>query len=137
MSLKANIKHERVAIPGGGGDDERYVLIVNVENEGEEDATDFRLDVDFPATFLDEGAHVRRVASTKPGFERFQITNAAQRIEHLYPGDQTDLIAFHYVIRGKVKRESPELLQEKVTATVSSGNMRPQKTVKTIAELMN
>jgi hypothetical protein len=46
-------------------------------------------------------------------------------------------ISFHYVIRGKVKRESPEQLQAKITATVSSGNMRPRKTVKTIAELTN
>jgi hypothetical protein len=138
LSLKANVRHQRVPIPGGGGDDERYQLLVNVENDGEHDVTDFRLDVDFPAAFLDEGGHALRVASTKPGFERFQITNEARGIKHLYPGDQTpDLITFHYAIRGKVKHESPEQPQEKVTATISSGNMRPKKTVKTLAELMN
>jgi hypothetical protein len=81
LSLKANVKHQRVPIPGGGGDDERYQLLVNVENDGEQDATDFRLDVDFPSTFLDESGHVLRVASPKPGFERFQITNVARGIE--------------------------------------------------------
>jgi hypothetical protein len=35
-----------------------------------------------------------------------------------------------------VKREKPELLQEKVTAIVYSDNMRPKATSKTIAELM-
>ena len=138
MSLKANLKFQRVAIPGGGGDDERYMLVVNVENDGEQDARDFRLDVDFPASFLDGSGYVSQVESSKPGFKRFRITNAERKIEHLYPGDQTDdLISLHYLIRGKVKRESPEQLREKVTATVSSGNMRPKETVRTITELMN
>jgi hypothetical protein len=138
LSLKANIKHQRVAIPGGGGDDERYMLLVNVENDGEQDATDFRLDVDFPSALVDGSGYVIQVPSTKPGFARFQIASNARGIEHLYPGDQTgDLITFHYVITGKVKRENPEQLEERVTATVYSGNMRPRRTVKTIAELTN
>jgi hypothetical protein len=90
LSLKADIKHQRVAIPGGGGDDERYRLLVNIENDGEQDATDFRLDVDFPTAFLDEGGHALRVASAIPGFERFQITNVKRGVEHLYPGDKVD-----------------------------------------------
>lgn len=138
MSLKANIKHQRVPIPGGGGDDERYMLLVNVENDGEQDATDFRLDVDFPSALVDGSGYVIQVPSTKPGFARFQIASNTRGIVHLYPGDQTgDLITFHYAITGKVKRENPEQLEEKVTATVYSGNMRPRKTVKTIAELTN
>jgi hypothetical protein len=114
------------------------MLLVSVENDGEQDATDFRLDVDFPTSFIDGGGYVSQVESSKPGFQRFQIANVARGIKHLYPGDQTgDLITIHYLIRGKTKHESPEQLQEKVTATVSSGNMKPKETVKTIAELMN
>ncbi len=57
-------------------------------------------------------------------------------IEHFYPGAQTpDIPAFHYAIRGKVKRENPELLQRQVRAIVSSGRMKPKATTKTIAEL--
>jgi len=138
-SLRANIKHERVPVPGGGGDDERYRLLVGVENQGEQDATDFKLDVDFPSSFLDEGGHSLKVGSAIPGFERFRITNrhAACQMDHLYPGDKTrdDLIAFHYAVRGQMRRESPERLQEQVTATVFSGNMKPRKTVLSIAEL--
>jgi hypothetical protein len=138
LSLKANIKHQRVAIPGGGGDDERYMLLVSVENDGEQDANDFRLDVDFPSALVDGSGYVIQVPSTKPGFARFQVASKARGIEHLYPGDQTgDLITFHYAITGKVKRENPEQLEEEVMATVYSGNMRPRKTVKTIAELTN
>lgn len=139
LSLRANIKHQRVPIPGGDGDDERYMLQVSVENDGEQDVTDFRLDVDFPIAFLDESGHVLQVSSAEPGFARFQVTNTARGIEHLYPGDRTavDLIAFHYAIRGKVKRQSPELLEKQVTATVRSGSMSPRRTIKTIAELMD
>jgi hypothetical protein len=139
LSLKANLKHQRVAVPGGG-DDERYLLLASVENDGEQDATDFRLDVEIPAFFLDEGGHRLRVEDARPGFPRFQITNKdeACRIEHFYPGDKTkDLIAFHYAVRGQTKRQDPELLEQEVTATVFSGSMTPKKTVMTIAELMD
>ena len=136
LSLKADIKHQRF---GGGGDDERDILLVSVENDGEQDATDFRLDVDFPASFLDGGGHRLQVQSAIPGFVRFRITNKdeACRREHLYPGDTTqNLISFPYAVRGQIQREVPEQLQEKVTATVFSGNMKPKKTVMAIAELM-
>jgi hypothetical protein len=137
LSLKANIEHQRVAIPGGS-DDERYRLVVSIENDGEEDATDFRLDVDFPTAFIDEGGHALRVPSVLPGFERFQVTNVKRGVEHFYPGDKlNDLISFHYVLRGKMKRENPEQLQARITATISSGNMKPRRTEKTIAELAN
>jgi len=138
LSLKANIRHQRVAVPGGG-DDERYILLASVENDGEQDATDFKLDVEIPASFLDEGGHRLLVQSATPGLARFQITNRdpACQLDHLYPGEKTrDLITFHYAVRGKVKREFPEQLQEKVIATVFSGNMRPKKTVLTVAQLM-
>src|SRR5208282_3484851 len=45
-------------------------FLVNVENDGEQDATDFRLDVDFPVAFLDESGHVLRVSSIQPGVAR-------------------------------------------------------------------
>jgi hypothetical protein len=136
LSLKANIKHQRVAIPGGSGNDQRYMLQVNVENDGEREATDFRLDVDFPSALVDGSGYVIKVPSTDPRFARFRIASNARGIEHLYPGDQTDdLVTFYYAITEKMKRESPEQLEEKVTATVYSGNMRPRSTVKTISEL--
>jgi len=137
LSLTANIRHRRVPIPGGGTDDERHQLLVNVENDGEQDATDFKLDLDFPAAFLDESGNVLQVPSSEPGFVRYEITNAVRGIAHLYAGEKTgDLITFHYAILGKMKREHPEQLEQKVTATVYSGDMKPRKTVRTIAELM-
>jgi hypothetical protein len=139
LSLKANIHYRRDSAPGGS-DDERYLLMVNVENDGEHDATDFRLDVEFPGMFLDEGGHIANKGATKPGFVLFQVNNKdlAQRVEHLYPSTKTpDILTFHYAIRGNVKREKPALLQERVTATVYSGNMKPKATSKPIAELMS
>ena len=41
------------------------------------------------------------------------------------------------VIWGKAKRENPESLQDKITATVYSGSMPPSVTTKTLAELMD
>lgn len=137
LSLKANIKHRQVPIPGGGGDDERFQLLVSVENDGEKDVSDFRLTVDFPERFHDEGNHARRVQSREPGYVRYQTTNTEQEIGHLYPTDETreDFIAFHYKISKKEKRETSGALKEEVTATVYSGNMKPKQTVKTLAEL--
>jgi hypothetical protein len=141
LSLKAIINHQRVSIPGGSSDkdDERHMLMVSVENDGEQDAKDFRLDVEFPATFLDDsGGHALRMGSSKPGSVLYRVANTHRRIEHLYPGDKSpnDLISFHYVVPGKTKREYPEQLQEKVIATVFTGNMQPKTTTKTIAELL-
>src|SRR6266446_2533585 len=138
LSLKANIKYQRVPVPGGGIGEERYMLIVNVENDGEQDATDFKLEVEFPTAFLDGSGYVIQVPSDKPGMSRFQVTNAWRDIKHLYPSDQTsDLVSFYYVVRDSVRSQRPEQLEEKVTATVFSGNMKPSTTVKTIAELID
>jgi hypothetical protein len=131
-----------VSIPGGDGGrgDERYLLMVNIENDGEQDATDFRLDVEFPGAFLDEGGHVAKKGAAKPGYTMFQVSNenVHPRIDHFYPGTKTpDILTFHYAILGNMKRERPQLLQERVTATVYSGNMKPKATSKTIAELMD
>jgi hypothetical protein len=137
LSLKANIRRRRVNVPGGG-DDERYMLLVGIENDGELDATDFRLDVEFPETFLDEGGHMARIATAKLGVALFAKNNKDSRIEHLYPGAEVEgIISFHYAIRGKVKRENPESLQESVRAIVCSGNMKPKVSTTTIAELMD
>ncbi len=37
------------------------MLLVNVENDGEQDATDFRLDVEFPTVFLDGSGYVIQI----------------------------------------------------------------------------
>jgi hypothetical protein len=139
LSLKPNIRRQRLSVPGGG-DDELYMLLASVENDGELDATDFQLEVEIPAHFLDGGGHRLRVDGGRPGLALFQITNkdVACQIEHLYPGKNTkDLICFNYAIRGHIKRQQPDLLQEKVTATVFSGNMKPKTTELTIAEMMD
>jgi hypothetical protein len=139
LSLKANINHQRVSIPGGSSDpgDERHMLLVNIENDGEQDVRDFRLDVEFPSTFVDEGAHMARVATSKPDTTLFQVANTFYKIDHVYPGNTTEhLIAFHYAVLGKTKREHPELLQKKVIATVYTGNMKPKVTTKTVSELL-
>src|ERR1051326_923569 len=127
LSLRAVVKHQRVAIPGGGTNDERYLLLVAVENDGELDATDFRLDVELPAAFLDGGGYRLQRQSARAGFVKFQITNRdpACQMEHLYPGDTTlDLISFHYAITETIKSQHPEMLKEELTATVFSRDMR-------------
>lgn len=51
--------------------------------------------------------------------------------------DTASLVTVNCVIWGKVKREHPESLQEKITATVYSGSMAPRVTTKTLADLRN
>ena len=70
-------------------------------------------------------------------FRLISATNLASDAD----GDEIEaqtqnLIPFPYAVRGQIQREVPEQLQEKVTATVFSGNMKPKKTVMAIAELM-
>src|SRR5207248_6636165 len=103
LSLKANVNHQRVSIPGGSNDadDERHMLLVNVENDGEQDVRDFRLDVEFPSTFLDEGGHALQVPTNKPGMVLYRVANTFHKIDHLYPSDKTPgLISFHYAVLG-------------------------------------
>jgi hypothetical protein len=142
LSLKANIRRQRLPIPGGDGGrgDELYSLMVSIENDGEQDVTDFMLDVEFPGNFLDGGGHIARKGVAKPGFATFLVSNKDVHppIEHLYPSTSTpNILTFNYAILGNVKRERPELLQQMVTATVYSGNMKPKVTSKTISELMD
>jgi hypothetical protein len=59
----------------GGGDDELYMLLVSVENDGDQDVTDFRLDVEIPTSFIDGSGYRLQVQSARLGFAKFQITN--------------------------------------------------------------
>jgi hypothetical protein len=140
LSLKPIISHRRVGIPGGSNDkdDERHMLLASVENDGEEQAREFRLDVEFPSVFIDEGGHALQRQSSKPGYTLYRVPNTHRRIEHFYPGEKApeDLIAFHYAVRGSTKRDHPTELQKQVIATVYSGDMKPRTTTKTIAELL-
>jgi len=139
MSLKATIQHRALPIPGGPADgEELYELIVGIENDGNQDATDFRLDVEIPTGSVDGGGYIIEKRAVRPGVRLFQVSHRDRKIEHLYPGTKIDnLVSVNCVIWAKVKREHPELLQEKITATVYSGSMTPSVTTKTLSELRN
>jgi len=139
LSLKATIQHRPLPIPGGPADgEELYELVVGVENDGGSDATDFRLDVEIPTGFVDGGGYIIEKRAARSGVRLFQVSHSDRKIEHLYPGTTIrDLVTVNCVIWGKVKREHPELLQEKITATVYSGGMTPSVTTKTLSELRN
>jgi len=137
-SLKATIQHRRLPIPGGPADEEELCeLMVGIENNGDQDATDFRLDVEVPTGFVDGGGYIIEKRAARPGVRLFQVSHSDRKIEHLYPGTTIDnlVTGVNCVIRGKVKREHPESLQEKITATVYSGSMTPSVTTKTLSEL--
>lgn len=141
LSLKPIIRHKRAGIfpLNGGGTDERFELSVSVENDGESAVTDFKLEIEIPTKFLDEGGHRLRSQNANPGFTRFEITHRDEivRAEYFYPDTTTSsLISFHYAVTDQIKRQSPEKMQKQVTATVFSGNMKPKKISKTLAELM-
>jgi len=137
LSLKAIIQHRPLSIPGGPADgEELYELMVGIENDGDRDATDFRLDVEIPTGFVDGGGYIIEKRATRSGVRLFQVSHSDRKIEHLYPVTTIrDLVTVKCVIWGKVKREHPELLQEKITATVYSGSMTPSVTTKTLSEL--
>ncbi len=140
LSVRAILEHrlER-RHPQNGGSDDVFQLSVCVENDGEQTATDFKLQLDFPGEFID-GAPPSGLsrAGAPPGFSRFEITNEQgyPPTGNLYRGTKSlTLIAFNYAVRDQTKRQHPEQLEKKVTATVFSGNMTPKKTIMTIAEL--
>jgi hypothetical protein len=138
LSLKAIINHQRVAIPGGPAspNEARYELRAGVENDGTEQAMEFRIDVEIPSGLLDGGGHALMSNSERPGFVRFRLDSEARGIKHLYPGDRIEnLIIFNYAVTDRVLRYSPELLNEQLIATVYSGNMTPHRTIKSFAEL--
>lgn len=139
LSLKATIQHCRLPVPGGRADDEElHELSVGIENDGDQDATDFRLDVEIPAGFVDGSGYNIEKRAARPGVRLFQVSHTDRNIEHLYPGTTIpSLVTVNCVICGKAKREHPSSLQEKITATVYSGSMAPRVTTKTLAELRN
>lgn len=137
LSLKATFQHRRLSIPGGPADEEElYELMIGIENDGGQDATDFRLDVEIPTDSVDGGGYIIEKRASRPGARLFQVTHSDRNIPHFYPGTTIpNLVAVNCVIWGKVKREHPELLQEKITATVYSGSMTPRVTTKTLSQL--
>jgi hypothetical protein len=140
LSVKAIIEHQiqgRHPMPNGGTD---YVfqLRVRVENDGEQTASNFKLQLDFPSEFVDGSMPSGLVYPGPPGFQRLEITNkqAHPPIENLYRGEKSPaLITFNYAVRDQTRKQHPELLQREVIATVFSGDMMPKKTIMTIAEL--
>jgi hypothetical protein len=139
LSLRATIQHRPLPVPGGPADEEElYELMVGIENTGDQDATDFRLDVEIPTSFVDGGGYIIEKSAARPGVRLFRVNHSDRKIEHVYPGTTLrNLAAVNCVIWGKVKREHPELLQEKITATVYSGSMTPHVTTITLSELRN
>jgi hypothetical protein len=139
LSLKATIQHRRLSVPGGPADEEElYELMVGIENDGDLDATDFRLDVEIPPDFVDGGGYVIEKTAARPGVRLFQVSHSDRKIEHIYPGTTIpNLVTVNRVIWGRVKREHAELLQHKITATVYSGSMTPRVSTKAFSELRN
>jgi hypothetical protein len=137
LSLKADVQHRRLSIPGGPADgEELYELAVGIENDGDLDATDFRLDVEIPSAFVDGGGYIIEKQAARPGTRLFQVSHNDRKIDHLYPGTTIrNLVTVNCVIWGRVKREQAELLEEKIAATVYSGSMTPSVTTKTLSAL--
>jgi hypothetical protein len=110
--------------------------MVGIENTGDQDATNFRLDVEIPTGFVDGGGYIIEKSAARSGVRLFQVSHSDRKIEHVYPGTAIrNLMPINCVIWGKVKREHPELLEEKITATVYSGSMTPHVTTITLSEL--
>lgn len=141
LSVRAILEHQlerRYPVQNGGSDDV-FQLRVSVENDGEQTAADFKLQLDFPSEFMD-GAPPYGLScpGALPGFSRFEITSEQGHppTGNLYRGTRSlTLIAFNYAVRDETKRQRPEQLEKKATATVFSGNMAPKTTSMTIAEL--
>lgn len=141
LSVRAILEHQlerRYPVQNGGSDDV-FQLRVSVENDGEQTAADFKLQLDFPSEFMD-GAPPYGLSrpGAPPGFSRFEITSEQGHppTGNLYRGTRSlTLIAFNYAVRDETKRQRPEQLEKKATATVFSGNMAPKTTSMTIAEL--
>jgi hypothetical protein len=139
LSLRPTIQHRRLPVPGGPADEEElYELMVGIENDGEQDATDFRLDVEIPSGAVDGGGYIIEKRASRPGVRLFQVIHTDRSIQHLYPGTAiSDLVKVNCVIWGTAKRETPESLQEKIIATVYSGSMRPRVGTITLSDLRN
>ena len=125
-------------MPSGGTDDV-FQVAVSVENNGDQAADDFRLDVEIPGEFVDGAVPSRlQVEPITPGTSRLSITNLdeAVQIAHLYPELRTkNLFTFNCGVHDQTKRLHPESLEKEIVATVFSGNMKPKKTRRKIADM--
>jgi len=136
LSLKPVIRAQPQAVPGGG-DDRRYVLVVDVENDGENDLPEFTVDLEFPATLVDGSGYMIEKPSSKPGIRLFGTDSKRQGIDHLYPtAVTTNLLTIYFAIRG-TQRDQPEILEQEVKAIACAPGMKPKMRTKTIAELLN
>lgn len=135
LSLRAIIEHQllrRYPLANGGADDV-FQLLVSVKNDGEQAASDFRLDLELPGQFLDGSVPYGLLSvPSEPGFRGLTITKK----DIVYPETQTlPVVTLQYAVRDETKKLHPEDLEKSVTAIVYSGNMKPRKTSVTIAEL--
>jgi hypothetical protein len=133
--LRPKISSRRAPLLGKG-EDRRYELSVTVVNDGERDVPEVTLNVEFPGMFID-GSPPTTKPSGKPGIVRLETNSRTLNIGNIYPELETPSLiqGLFYVIRGKTRKENPELLDQKVTAIVSSGLTNATKDCKTIAEL--
>jgi hypothetical protein len=141
LSVRAVVEHrlERAHPMPGGGTDDRYELSVGVENDGDQKAPDFRLELEVPTQFIDESGHRLQSRASAPGFVKYEIDDRDEvvRGRTLYPTVRMPaLIVVHYAVRAQTKAQHPEDLEKEVIATVFSGDMKPRKAVRKIAELM-
>jgi len=141
LSLRAIIDHRferRCPMPSGGTDDV-FQVSVSVENDGQQAADDFRLDVEIPGEFVDGALPYRwQVEPVTPGTSRISITNLDEvvQIAHLYPETKTkSLFTFNCGVHDQRKRTQPESLEKEIVATVFSGDMKPKKTRRKIADM--
>jgi hypothetical protein len=100
LSLRAIVEHrlERAWPMPGGGSDDRYELSVGVENDGDQKASHFRLELEIPAQFIDESGHRLLGRSSTPGFIKYEIDDRDEivRGKALYPtGRIPSLIVVH------------------------------------------
>jgi hypothetical protein len=137
LSLKPIIRAQPQPMPGGG-DDRRYALVVDVENDGENDVSEFKLDLEFPASLVDGSGYMIEKPSSKSGVRLFGTDSKRQRIEHLYPtAVTTNFLTIYFPVRGTAQRDQPGVLQQHVKAIACTPGMKPKITTKTIAELLS
>jgi hypothetical protein len=125
-------------MPGGGTDDV-FEMNVYVENDGNMAVTEFRLALEMPPSFPDNGVpYGMQVEHTPQGFARWSRTNSSSGVpvEILHPELITpSLITFKGGVRAETKRLHPDELEKQITATVYSGNMKKKPTSLAIKDL--
>lgn len=141
LSLKPIIKHrilQRHPMPGGGTDDV-FEMNVCVENDGKMAVNEFRLALEMPPNFPDNGVpYGMQVEHTPEGLIRWSRTNSSSgvTIGILHPEIATpSLIMFNGAVRAETKRLHPDELEKRITATVYSGDMKKKHTSLAIKDL--